>query len=499
MKPIKQIVRDDGESEVPCTDLDVVKDLIITPTGHMLSSFTPPGLYQKFEKELEEKKKKAVEKALLFELERNRPMVDRVRLILAIYQNNPKRAYKEAIKLMRDKALSIPRKIIKVDKRMLLQRSKDKLVNGVNKMIEFGMNPSEGMSKLYKSINDALNPKTAEELALENLIAQFEDAPVEVEAPIVVTESELDKQKRLWRESQPVPIKHADSVLVTMTLLAYPPPPYVRYPPRTRNKDKFLDKFDELSITAKTLASSMNVMPVLPDSITTALGKDEGASLFKRKLRKQILDSKISRSVSTAGQHESDVSKKLQLVLREAGINLPSTSEIIMKIKEKTNKKIQELKNMKLPEYVDVPGVGRVPLQIPEKVDIPGYGEVNLKEITNTYYQQLPKIPETIKIPGTKYELPLSWNRLVEKTLGVSTINIDNFPLLDDETEVVDTNDIFDRSERLQWESDLVNDVGTSIGIPNRNIVIEEIQRIQKGKPSLCIAAATLLYFSNIR
>ena len=284
-----------------------------------------------------------------------------------------------------------------------------------------------------------------------------------------------------------------------MTLLAYPPPPYVRYPPRIKKKDKILDKFDELSITAKNLASSMNVMPVLPDSITVALGKDEGASLFKRKLRKQILDSKVSRSITAVGQDEPDISKQLQLVLQKAGINLPNTSEMIMKIKEKTTKKIQELKNMKLPEYVDVPGIGRVPLQIPEVVDIPGYGVVNLKEITNTYYQQLPKIPDTIKIPGTKYELPLSWNKLVEKTLGVSTINMDNFPLLEDEAEAVDTNDIFDRSERLQWESDLVNDVGTSIGIPNRNIVIEEIQRIPKGKQSSCTGCSHTLTVSNTR
>ena len=70
----------------------------------------------------------------------------------------------------------------------------------------------------------------------------------------------------------------------------------------------------------------------------------------------------------------------------------------------------------------------------------------------------------------------------MEKTFGVSTINYDNLPLLDDESEAVDTNDVFDRSERLRWESDLVNDIGMSIGIPNRNIVIEEIQRIPQGK-----------------
>ena len=482
MKPIKSVERDDGEIEVPCTDLDVEKDLIITPTGHMLSSFAPPGLFKKFENELQEKKQKAVEKALIYELERNRPFVDRVRLILAIYQNNPKRAYKEALKLMQDKALAIPRKIIKVDKRLLLQRSKDKLVNGVNKMLEFGRNPSEGMSKLYKSINEALNPKTAEELALENLIAQFEAAPEAEAASVVATESEMDKKIRLWRESQPVPVKHVDSVLVTITLLAYPPPAYVRYPPRIKKKDKLLDKLDEVAITTKNLVSTMNVMPVLPDSITVALGKDEGASLFKRKLRKQILDSKVSRAVSSADQDGSDMSKQLHLVLQKAGITLPNTSEIMMKIKEKTNKKIQELKNMKLPEYVDVPGVGRVPLQIPEKVEIPGYGEVNLKELAHTYYQQLPSIPEAVKIPGTKYEVPLTWNKLVEKTFGVSTINYDNLPLLDDESEAVDTNDVFDRSERLRWESDLVNDIGMSIGIPNRNIVIEETQRIPQGK-----------------
>jgi hypothetical protein len=167
----------------------------------------------------------------------------------------------------------------------------------------------------------------------------------------------------------------------------------------------------------------------------------------------------------------------------------------MMKIKEKTNKKIQELKNMKLPEYVDVPGVGRVPLQIPEKVEIPGYGEVNLKELAHTYYQQLPSIPEAVKIPGTKYEVPLTWNKLVEKTFGVSTINYDNLPLLDDESEAVDTNDVFDRSERLRWESDLVNDIGMSIGIKNRNIVIEEIQRIPQGKLlSFTSASPTLTY-----
>ena len=105
---------EDGEIEREVTDLDFV-DMLISWTGQMLALRTPPGFFQKHNQERAEAKAIEDERRAFEEYERNKPLIDKARVVIALAKTDPKAAARKVYQGMKERALA-PYNYIKVRK-----------------------------------------------------------------------------------------------------------------------------------------------------------------------------------------------------------------------------------------------------------------------------------------------------------------------------------------------------------------------------------------------
>lgn len=239
MKPLVPIENELGELETAVTDLDFT-NMIISHTGHMLSLQTPPGFYEKHEAERAVQRAIDEEKRKLEEFERNRPLKDKARIVMALARRDPKAAAKRVAAGIKEKALSIPRTLGSLDRKTMVQMSQRLIMNGFLSLVKAGKDPRATLTYVqdqFKKVYAEMFPKEEADEEMEALLKELsgeKTREAKEEGPV---ESEAAKKKRLWLASQPKPVKHADTVLVRMTFLIDPPPMYVVRPQHTWKDD----------------------------------------------------------------------------------------------------------------------------------------------------------------------------------------------------------------------------------------------------------------------
>ena len=86
MRPLMKQENEDGELINTVSDMDVM-DMIVSQTGHVLGVMTLPGTFEKHEKEREDVRLIEEERQKMEEIERNRPLADKARIIIALARN----------------------------------------------------------------------------------------------------------------------------------------------------------------------------------------------------------------------------------------------------------------------------------------------------------------------------------------------------------------------------------------------------------------------------
>ena len=283
MKELEFIENEEGEIEREVTDLDFA-DMIIGPCGHMLSLQTPPGFFEKHEKERAAKAEIDEQKRMIEEAERNKPFVDKAKIILALARNDPKAAAKKVYRGMKEKALEPIRYLrVKENRQKLSLQSKEFLLNGLKSMIQASKTPKSSAVKMAKSMYEMykrtffVEDTDPNQQALEDILNAIDgkEKVVEVEKD---TETEEERRLRLWRASQPKPVKHANCVMVTMTFLIEPPAPWKWRKPRTW-KDDVADAKEKVKETAQDI--KYKLLPMIPpivdginDKLMAPIGQD---------------------------------------------------------------------------------------------------------------------------------------------------------------------------------------------------------------------------------
>ena len=239
MKPLVPIENEEGELETAVTDADFT-DMIISQTGHMLSLQTPPGFFEKHEAERDVLRAVELEREKMEEFERNRPLADKARIVLALARHDPKAAARRVAAGVKERALAIPRKLRSMDRRAVVQASQRLVMRGFMSLLSVSKNPREAfrfVNNKFKQIYAEMFPKEEADQEMEALLQELTGAKEILEEDTGPQETEGQRAKRLWLASQPKPVKHADTILVTMTFLVDPPPMYTMRPPKTWQDD----------------------------------------------------------------------------------------------------------------------------------------------------------------------------------------------------------------------------------------------------------------------
>jgi hypothetical protein len=245
-----------GEKIVIVSDLDVI-DMIITPTGFVLSKMTPPGLFEKFAKEREDKR--IEDGRLLAEIEEERLRPFKESLSTAIYYMRNKdvnQGGRIIAKAIKDKTFHIPRKLAKLERAEVIAKSKELVLQGIKSFIKAAKNPRATANEIYDDLYQRIFPKDEKQLELERLIQSF-DAGQDLQEEVKVEEETEEERLRRLSSMKPQPITHPDSVLITLTMLVDPPPHYVLKPsPTILTKAK--EKIEVASENFKMLNVDMN-------------------------------------------------------------------------------------------------------------------------------------------------------------------------------------------------------------------------------------------------
>ena len=268
MKALPAIENEDGEIDQKVTDRDFV-DMIISHTGHMLALTTPPFFYRKHENERAEARAIEEEKRRMEEYERNRPFVEKARIVMAIARHDPKTAAGTVLSGLKSRALAPLSWVAKKDNRKkVTSASKRMLIDGLLGLLKATQTPKETAAYISKRLNefyqntflldsekDDANNEELEKL-LNELSGDKKKEEVDPNA-----ETPAQKKLREWRERQPRPVQHADCVLVTMTFLIEPPAAWKWKKPR-----KWKDDVEDAKEKARERASDAKwkVLPAIP-------------------------------------------------------------------------------------------------------------------------------------------------------------------------------------------------------------------------------------------
>lgn len=247
MRPLGVTESESGEVTKQVSDF-VFSDFMISPTGQMLGVRAPPELFELHDQERQFKLQQELKRLEAEEVERKRPLTEKLRIAVALARQDPAAAARKAASDVLERAVHYPRSVSE----RLLQHSKQAIARGLAGMMQTALDPQTALENLSESLvasyrnilqkrdgggkqgGDQDRPKSAgfnsKEPSIrdvERIIAQEEEQLRQREELLnALRNSNLGLQGRA-----PVPVQHADTVMVTVTLLVSPPPAYVMRPP----------------------------------------------------------------------------------------------------------------------------------------------------------------------------------------------------------------------------------------------------------------------------
>ena len=266
MKDLPSIENDDGEIDRKVCDLDFI-NMIISWTGHTLSLQTPPGFFEGHDSERADAKVIEDERLRMIEYEKNRPFVEKAKIVLALARNDPNKAASKVYQGMKDTMLAPYRRFTRENRQKAMQDAKRITIQSIMALLKASQTPKESalyamnrLNEFYQKTFFIESEQSGTNEELEALLNELEGKKkVEVVDPNAETEAQ--KKLRLWKASQPKPVKHADCVLVTMTFLVEPPAPWKWKKPRTWKDD--VDDAKEMA-REKAQEAKWKLMPLVP-------------------------------------------------------------------------------------------------------------------------------------------------------------------------------------------------------------------------------------------
>jgi hypothetical protein len=254
MKRLGATVSESGAVTMQVSDFPF-SDFMISPTGRMLAVRAPPELFELHEQERKVKLEAELRRIEEEELERKRPLKDKLRIAVALARHDPAGAAQKAANDVLERATRWPRTVSE----RLMEQSKTAIARGLAGLMRASEDPQSVLEDLSETIVTTYRnvlKRTATALASpvkkrprssKNRNPALEPSIKDVEEIINQEEEQARQREELLAAlrkanmgvegRQPVPVEHADAVQVTVTLLCSPPPAYTMRPPPSWRRD----------------------------------------------------------------------------------------------------------------------------------------------------------------------------------------------------------------------------------------------------------------------
>ncbi|KAJ1417218.1 hypothetical protein B484DRAFT_422072, partial [Ochromonadaceae sp. CCMP2298] len=242
MKALGANQSESGQVTRHVSDADFV-DCVISAPGNVLAVSAPREVFELHAEERRIALEEEVRQQREEEFERTRPLTQKLRIAVAMSRHDPGAAAKKAAADVLQRATEWPRRV----SQQLLQNSIKALAHGASGLLELAADPEAGVEALSASIVSSYRAllKGTHEKRKKGL--KFELKFEELEEIMDAEERRTDNRRALIiaiREAQSrpqdrtaVPVKHEDTVQMTLTLLMSPPPAYTMRPPHSWRRE----------------------------------------------------------------------------------------------------------------------------------------------------------------------------------------------------------------------------------------------------------------------
>jgi hypothetical protein len=256
MKPLGSIVSESGVVTAQVSDF-AFSDFMISPTGRMLAVRAPPELFELHDQERRVRLEQELRRLELEELERKRPLTDKLRIAVAMARHDPAAAAKKAASDVLERAARWPRAVSE----RLMEQSRAAIARGLTGLMQASADPQAALEDLSSSVVQSYRNVLKRSAAALSSPAKKrprsgtgrdrekdrEPSIKDVEAIIDEEEAQAQQREQLLAALRranmgvegrpPVPVRHADAVQVTVTFLLSPPPAYILRPPPSWRRD----------------------------------------------------------------------------------------------------------------------------------------------------------------------------------------------------------------------------------------------------------------------
>lgn len=307
MKPLGSIVSESGVETAQVSDFSFT-DFMISPTGRMLAVRAPPELFELHEQERRAKLEAELRRLEQEEMERKRPLTDKLRIAVAMARHDPAAAAQKAASDVLERAVRWPRAVSE----RLLQKSRQAIAQGLAGIVQASADPQTALEDLSSSLVRSYRNVLKRSAAAQSSPARKRPRSAGREPSIKDVEAIIDEAEQLAQQREellaalhrasmgvadrpPVPVQHVDAVQVTLTLLVSPPPAYTMRPPPSWRRDLVRAKKRMLGELHKRSQQASSLLRRIEESDAVyVLNK-----LVKSVPLKQALTSDVSRSDKT--------------------------------------------------------------------------------------------------------------------------------------------------------------------------------------------------------
>ena len=255
MRPLGATVSESGEVTIQVSDF-LFNDFMISPISSMLAVRAPPELFELHEQERRIELEKELRRLEEEELEKKRPLTQKLRIAVAMARHDPAAAAKKAAADVLDRAIAWPRS---VSERLMQQGSKA-IARGLAGLMHASADPHATLEDLSDSIvqsyrNVLKRVATARPASPVRKRPKSAGGSNQSGPSIRDVERIIDMEERNAREREElqaalhranmgivgdrpmVPVQHADAVQITLTMLCSPPAAYTMRPPPSWRRD----------------------------------------------------------------------------------------------------------------------------------------------------------------------------------------------------------------------------------------------------------------------
>ena len=252
MKPLGATESESGVVTIQVSDF-FFPDFMISPTGHMLGVRAPPELFELHDQERRIKLEQELRRLEAEEVEKKRPLTEKLRIAVAMARHDPAAAAKKAAADVMERAVEWPRAV----SQRLLQQSSEAIARGLTSLMQSAEDPQSALEDLSESVIRSYRTILKREGGRKNDddgSAQKKSKRNKNEPSIKDVEKIINDQEEMERVKEElqaamrkttlgvhnrpmVPVEHADTVQVTLTFLLSPPPAYTMRPPPSWRRD----------------------------------------------------------------------------------------------------------------------------------------------------------------------------------------------------------------------------------------------------------------------